>query len=186
MPAKSIDQLYFNWVVHKVMAVTDPNPRRTYWLLFERMFNKPFEWYVLNDDNRVMDGLELRDLFADDGNSWGESTFPVQAPCSMLEMMIGMSRRLAFFSGNGELVDKWFHQLLRNTGLSHYTDEVLAQDLGLVDEVEFIFDRIIYRKYDYTGEGGLFPLESPHQDQRLVELWYQAQSYLLENDTWTD
>ena len=40
---------------------------------------------------------------------------------------------------------------------------------------------VIDRDYDASGFGGIFPLRRPAEDQRKVELWYQAAAYILEN-----
>jgi hypothetical protein len=59
--------------------------------------------------------------------------------------------------------------------------------LGCVDAdppdesvISDIVDRVTDRRYATNGAGGLFPLQNAEQDQRKIELWYQANAYLLE------
>jgi hypothetical protein len=50
------------------------------------------------------------------------------------------------------------------------------------DDILDCIDRFLSRKYDYNGVGGIFPLrKGASEDQRNVEIWYQMQSYLMEN-----
>ncbi len=49
-------------------------------------------------------------------------------------------------------------------------------------EIDDILERLIWRQYQEDGQGGFFPLAWPEQDQREVELWYQMNAYLAENE----
>lgn len=137
---------------------------------------KRFEWGIPNDDNRTEDGKDLRPEFiathdAECNNAW------LSQACSMLEMLIALSRRLEFESNHDTY--HWFWTLLENLNLRVYTDAVYD------DEVEMIVDKtliaVIDRRYRSNGDGGLFPLRRPKTDQRKVEIWYQMSLYLLEN-----
>ena len=92
----------------------------------------------------------------------------------MLEMLIGLSRRLSF---EVERRPKWwFWHLLKNIGLENYSDDVPFTQ----QEVDETLDAVIWRTYSPSGDGGLFPLDNPPTDQREVELWFQLNAYLLE------
>lgn len=98
--------------------------------------------------------------------------------CSVLEMLIGLSRRLAF-EGGGEPAG-WFWLLMRNLTLDGMDDERFdLMDPTIVDD---IVQRLVWRQYNWDGKGGLFPLQFPNRDQREVEIWYQMQAWLLENE----
>jgi hypothetical protein len=92
----------------------------------------------------------------------------------MLEMLIGLARRLSF-EAEGR-ADDWFWHLLENIKLDKYNDSSGYDP----DEVDDILERIIWRNYRPDGVGGLFPLNEPEEDQRKVELWYQLSAYLIE------
>ena len=166
------EQSYFEWLYSQVASRSNPNPQRTYWLLLEEMHNKRFSWFVPNDDNRVEDGLELRYEFL---NGPGES----EEYCSFLEMLIALSRRVAFESITDDDPMEWFWHLVDNLGLRELNDEALM-DRDLNRHIRATLDSVVDRRYDKDGHGGLFPLDEPEKDQRKVELWYQMSSYLLE------
>ena len=151
------------------------NPRRTYWDLLRTLHIKEFTWFVPNDDNRVVDGLDLRyEFLADMQESPSVWENWLLQPCSMLEMLIALSRRLAF-NGGGESMGR-FWEMMDNIGLRGFNDA----SHGSPQEVDHILQRVIDRTYDQNGNGGLFPLRETNLDQRQVELWYQMNSYLIE------
>lgn len=171
-----LDELYFEWLYSQVASVKLTNPKRTYWKLFKILYTKEFVWIVPNDDNRIEDGKDLRIEFlerrqidqADIDRDW------MMLECSMLELLVGISRRLAFLTSDKPYI--WFWEMLENIGLSKYNDnEHIPREL-----VEEKLDRVIWRTYNFNGRGGLFPLRRPRKDQRDVEIWYQLNSYILE------
>ena len=44
-----------------------------------------------------------------------------------------------------------------------------------------IIDTVNLRKIGWDGEGGIFPLQCPREDQRSVELIIQMNDYIEEN-----
>lgn len=92
----------------------------------------------------------------------------------MLELFIGLSRRLSF-QADGE-PRAWFWQLMENLDLERFNDNTQIPE----EEVRKILDEVTGRTYKRNGAGGLFPLKKAHKDQRDVELWYQLNAYLLE------
>lgn len=174
-----LDQLYFEWLYSQVCSVKRKNPARTYWNLFRILFTTEFFWFVPNDDNRVEDGKELRYDFMRDQQIDPDDVDKdwLQTGCSMLELCIGLAKRLAFET-NGS-VDEWFWELLENLDLRKYNDATHIPRA----KVEDTLDRVNWRTYRRNGHGGLFPLcRPPRDDQREVELWYQLNAYLLERD----
>lgn len=164
-----LEGAYFDWLVGQVSSRSNPNPARSWVILLEQLHTTPFDWFIPNDDNRIEDGCELRSEFIN-------GPFESDGRCSVLEMLIALSRRASFESYSTPA--EWFWHLMSNLDLAKYTDEVYM-DLDS-NEVDHILHRMINRRYDYDGLGGLFPLREPTQDQRQVELWYQMSSYLLE------
>jgi hypothetical protein len=171
-----LDELYFTWLYSKVASVETTNPSRTYWVLMKKLFTKEFVWFVPNDDNRAEDGRGLRQEFLDEEGIVSVDADWHRLGCSMLELLIALSRRLEFEAG--WTAKHWFWVLMENTSLDLYTD----REKGKEHYVDEILQVIIWRTYMPSGHGGLFPLEHPNQDQRRVELWYQMCAWLIEND----
>lgn len=171
-----LDELYLDWLYGQVGNKKLKNPARTYWSLLQQLQTKEYVWFIPNDDNRLEDGRDLRLEFAHSIDLHDLEPLWMTLGCSMLEMLIGLSRHLNFLTG--EYAEDWFWRLLGNIGLKECTDKS-GFDPQTVDE---ILDEVIWRTYDPDGAGGLFPLKYPHKDQREEEIWYQMSAYLLEND----
>lgn len=173
--SEPLDEVYFKWLYRQVAPLRLKNPQRTYWSLLRHLFEKEFVWFIPNDDNRAMDGVELRDEFLEkEGLVGGQDWMTLE--CSMLEMLIALSRRLSFLGGGASMDCFW--QMMRNVGLDRFND--LDYD---GDYVEMVCHMINHRTYDEDGHGGLFPLsrERNEIDQRKVELWYQMNSFIMEH-----
>jgi hypothetical protein len=151
------------------------NPRTSHSRLLRQLHTTEFVFIIPNDDNRVLDGLELRAEFLHRGRMKHVDREWETLGCSCLEMMIGLSRRLSF-EAEGE-PREWFWIMIDNLGLTRFDDDLYDEEA--VEEILTIF---VYRQYLPDGQGGLFPLQVPHQDQREVDLWYQMNAYLLELD----
>jgi hypothetical protein len=159
---------YFDWLVSQIHI---PNNNQ-YINLFEKMYNLEFIWTVPNDDNRVQDGKDLRNEFLG-----GLPRVLHLEAVSFLEVLVALSRRLAFTaSGNPEV---WAWKLIKNLRLNKMSDPLTQERSNRVDE---ILDAVIWRTYSYNGEGGFFPLEQAAQDQTKVEIWYQLNAYVIEMD----
>jgi hypothetical protein len=173
-----LDESYFQWLYGQVADPKETRPGLTYWNLLRELYKTEFSWTVHHDDNRVEDGKELRAEFSQEKGLYDYGLLDpgwMSLGCSMLELLIGLSRRLAF-DGGFEPAD-WFWRMLENIGLHLQTDSPKFPR----EDISEILDRIIWRKYEYNGHGGLFPLRDPMADQREKELWYQMQAYLIEN-----
>lgn len=140
----------------------------------EALFKSRFEWFVDFDKNRAADGVALRREFAFANNDI-KGTFSPEwyaMECSMLEMMVGLSKRMSMQTDNS--IDQCFWHIMRNVGLSQTSSE---------EDVRVASEKITDRLYNYDGSnGGLFPLKGPEKDQRQVELLYQMYAYILENE----
>jgi len=172
-----LDELYFVWLCDQVGDSKVKNPARTYWRVLKLLYEKEFVWFVPNDDNRIEDGKDLRYEFVDQTGLKDVDPNWIQLGCSMLELMIALSRRLAF-EAEGEPRD-WFWELMKNIGLGGYTDDRIPTRYS-EKNVDEILDRVLWRTYKRNGSGGLFPLKDPKEDQREIEIWYQLNAYLLE------
>ncbi len=163
-----LDDLYFVWLCGLVCSV-----EKSHYKLLKFMFHKEFVWFVPNDDNRIADGKDLRREFLSD-TGWKETQHFEEIGCSMLELLIGLSRRL-MFEAEGEPAE-WFWLMIKNIGLYGFNDSKRFWS----ERVDEVLDRVIWRTYDRNGIGGIFPRTNAETDQREIELWYQMSGYLLD------
>lgn len=172
---KPLDESYFTWLYSQVGDTKVVNPYATHWRLLKILYTKEFLYLIPRDDNRGHDGRDLRQEFVDEQRIRNVDESWMKLPCSMLELLIGLSRRLTFEAEGRP--GGWFWTMMMNIDLFQYNDRRRFHE----DTIHEVLDRVIFRTYDYSGTGGLFPLKEPSQDQRDVELWYQMCAYILEN-----
>ena len=170
----TLDDRYLTWLYSQVSIVRTRKSSRTFWNLFRQLFSTEFAWFVPNDDNRAEDGRELRCEWTVQTGIDADSDW-LSLGCSFLELLIGLSRRLAFET-NGNVSD-WFWHLINNLELLGCHDRSNFKP----EDVEDKTSAVIWRTYDRRGHGGLFPLQRSNRDQRRVEIWYQLSEYLLQD-----
>lgn len=176
MMPKPLDELYFPWLYSQVAPTKVRSRTKSYWKMFRQLYNTEIVWIIPNDDNRLEDGKELRKEWFDLERNIPIDEHWLHLGCSVLEMLIGLSRRLCFETEiNSEL---WFWKLMENLELYMYNDSVPNAE----KDIEIIIEQLIWRTYSPDGRGGLFPLSNPDDDQRRVEIWYQMFAYLEEEN----
>ncbi len=170
-----LDELYLVWLYSQVANVDLKSPKRKYWTLLSQLYSTEFVWFVPNDDSRVEDGRELRYEFVEERDLDNADLAWMGLGCSVLEMLVALSRRMAFETDVP--ASAWFWHIIENLKLHEYNDS--RRDFA--DIVKVVIDKVIWRTYDKDGTGGLFPLRQPNRDQRKVEIWYQMSAYILEH-----
>jgi hypothetical protein len=175
---KPLDELYLTWLYSQIGSVKLRDKSRTYWSLSRQLFRKEFFWWIPNDDNRWMDGKDLRPEFLHESGITDIDPNWWNLGCSMFEMLIALSRRLEFETNRP--ARKWFWRMIENLELEECTDRNY-NDIH-EREIDEVLERVIWRLYNPNGDGGLFPLENPRSDQREVEILYQYSAYLSETD----
>lgn len=172
--SEPLDEPYLKWLYEQVADPDLQDQSLTFWEVLRLLYKTEFVWVVPNDMNRIVDGKALRDEFV---NSQGLSNVDphwMDLGCSVLELMVGLSRRMEFEADGTP--HYWFWILMENLGLERYTDDI---DLPSED-IEDVLDRLIYRQYEPDGLGGFFPLRMPRKNQLTQEIWNQMNDYLLE------
>jgi hypothetical protein len=198
---KEIKIGYFLWLCniievhkdfHNIDFKANPStwspPSKSYRLLIKDLHRKKFVWSIPNDDNRAFEAKNLREVFCESENIPflseilnDNNIFDEEA--SMLELIMSLAIRcesMLVDRSDNVSVNVWFWRMLSNVGLDEFTSDKYHNS-NAREIVDQILDKIIYRTYDRSGKGGLFPLKRPKKDQRKVELWYQMCSYLVEN-----
>jgi hypothetical protein len=176
MTAEPLEELYFQWLYRQVAPPRMKTPADSHWSLLLRMHNTEFTYFVPNDDNRAVDGQYLRYEFLDSlppARQLADEDW-MRIGCSMLEMLIALSRRLSFYTGGAS--SNWFWHLVDNIGLKDCNDARPCSE----ETIDRALRRVIDRTYDREGNGGLFPARGTKLDQRQVEIWDQMNHYLLE------
>lgn len=177
MSFKDLDDRYFDWLVDQVVNVKTKTRARTHTSLFRQLHKTIFVAFIPHDENRIADARDMKyEFLAAHEEEQGDLDW-MRSPCSMLEIMLVLSRQLAFEMDDP--VDVWFWHLLDEIGLEQYNDR--DYDMRVEEHVAEILDCVVWRNYEPSGKGGFFPLQHPERDQRKVELWYQLNAYLLEN-----
>ena len=178
MYEEPIDEMYFNWLYSKVASTDNPTPSLTYYTLLHALHTTEFVVLMTGDDNRAVDGLDLRREFM------REAMLPEEPPelsrhipCSVLEMLIAFSYRTNF-----DIEEKspreWFWVFLDNLGMADLSDS----RPNIVERIYGTLERFVWRQYSFSGKGGgLFPLKQPREDQTKIELYYQFCAWLVEH-----
>lgn len=124
-----------------------------------------------HDENRALDGIELRREYEEYARMAAPS-----GPCSILEVLIGLARRMAYITYDPDLSDEdqlslWFWEMIDNLDIN----PLRGADSNMMKILCWI-----ERRFDKNGEGSPFPLRFSRKNQKRVELWYQMQAYILE------
>jgi hypothetical protein len=159
---------YFLWLTAQIGV--PERKQNMYNDLFMRLYETEFVWIVPHDDNRLQDGLELRNEFLS-----GRRGEVYDMPASLLEVLIALSRRVAWTT---ELSSEyWAWKLLKNLRLTKSSDPLVG---AKAERVEDILESLIWRTYERDGQGGFFPLKYPQDDQTKREIWDQMNAYVNE------
>lgn len=165
------DEQYFAWLKNQIAPEYGRRSSKTYDGLFSLLYHKEFVWIIPNDDNRVEDGLDLRTEFLGGGHY-----DVLQQGVSILEVLVALSRRLAFNGGGDPTM--WAWRLLENLGLDRFKDPLNRRSIAAADD---ILEQMIWRQFERDGRGSFFPLRYAREDQTKTELWYQMNAYINEN-----
>lgn len=166
MPKNDIWKQYKDWLLWRVGF----DGKKYDWLM-DKIHDSPFEATIERDWNRAEDGKMLRDDFFENS----DLEIDYDKPCSVLEMLVGLSIRIdEEFIGNpnNPHPEVIFEEMLENLGVLYCSSN---------EQIMNIIERWILREFDYNGEGSIFPIKNPNTDQRYLEIWDQMQEYLDEN-----
>jgi hypothetical protein len=176
-----IEKDYFDWLYGRVYSQRRVQPVISYKIVCNSMHRLVFKNLVPHDGNRVADATGLRDEFLDGYlKRYSElDRMDLLVPeASVFEVLVGLAKRCDFAVDHGEPF--WFSTFMTNLKLRVFSDaSYSASDAAKLERALRKFND---RRYDFNGNGGIFPLKSPTEDQRKVELWYQMAAYMTENE----
>lgn len=176
---EKIKDLYFEWLYSRIER--GASGLEDFVL---ELHSYPFWCSVPNDDNRVEDGIELRQKFADEKNIQLSEDF-LSRPCTLLEMLVALADRMDFILFDNNIGNRrwlWFWLFIGNLKLQKYTNDDNEEEILKKKKFNrIVINKFLRREYQANGKGGLFPLENPTSDQRKAEIWYQMAAYIDEN-----
>ena len=144
-----------------------------------KLFETDFVWLLEMDSNRALDALDLRYEYVHmyGGHPCREFEWK---DASVLEVLIALANNweheITYDSRIGDRTAQWFWLMLKNLGLTEYTNSVYNEE-----EIDEIVNIWIFRRFEKNGKGSPFPVKSGKGDQKKVEIWYQLQQFVLEN-----
>ncbi len=171
---------YLDWIKNLI------NPDRLpYDCLIEHLYNINYVTVKDDDNNRAIDGTDLRYTFCyEKGYSSSDSYFIVNdifanKPCSVLEMMTALARKMdENIMWNGyRRVHIWFFDMLANMNIDDMTDN--NYNSGYID---IAVNAMMYYNIEYNGKGGLFVSPYNDVDMRELSIWYQMQQYIADKE----
>lgn len=174
--------VYIEWLMKDKLGLTDKE-WKTYNFLINSLAKIEFIWIHPQDENRAIDGMELREQFSRETGLYLDGSSGLTAKCSMLELLAALSikveNRIMRNVDLGDRTSKWFFAMIDNMGCTRITNKNWKYD----DEayIRSVCNAIIYRDYKSNGEGGLFPLKNESKNWKNEEIWVQCMAFLREN-----
>lgn len=168
-----MDRLYFEWLLEIIEY--NPDGPETHNYLLWHLYGTPFYYLKDTDENRVFDGLKLREEY--------DEYFAVSSkeyPCSVLEVLIALAKRceedIMEDPDSGDKTPQWFWIMIQNLGL-------LSMDDAHYDGryVQKVLTKFMNREYGPDGRGSIFYSNNTDRDFRTADLWYQMCWYLVEH-----
>ena len=161
---------YVHWVLKDKLSLTDKETH-TYTYIVLTLTNVEFTWRHPMDENRAIDGLELRDDFEYETGEYLDKSSGLMSSCTFFEMLAALAMRcesqLMRSVSMGDRTSKWFFEFLDNLGLM---DTNLRES-----EIKSRAERFM------NGELDMFPLKRKDIVQRNEQIWKQLSSYMNEN-----
>jgi hypothetical protein len=164
---------YRDWLIDKVNSVED------YTYLLRELFGIKFYSIIKYDEDRGMDGMLLRDEWADLVGYEGSLDFGV---ANVLEVLVGIARRIEFQLFGTQYIDEWddvriFWELIRNLGfeemfgtLSRYTFDTIGENVT----------HFLDRDYFCHRNCNIFMYDDVPKDLQKLNIWSQMGIYVRE------
>lgn len=171
----NLNDEYFEWM-HNIICGKRFSKDNSYEKLLSYLHSVEFTFVIPNDENRAIDGIDLRRRFAIRKGDEDLADY-ISGPCSILEMMLALSIRceesIMDDPNIGDRTSQWFWIMVRNLGLGGMNDSYFDEDY-----ITDVITRFLNRDYEPNGRGGLFYIKNCEVDLRRVEIWYQLNWFL--------
>lgn len=176
-------ETYFDWLESE--AFNTKTDRTRYRGVMRALHDIPFYWTVVSDDNRAGDAVTFRQYeflqFQDGLEDMDQvvlGQWATAAP-SVLEVLLGIARRWAFFF-EGE-VWVFFWHLFANMGFNRFPGQRLTG--GTKELIRNKCDIWMSRQFNANGYGSPFHIHQTFDrfDMREVDIWGQMNAYSAEH-----
>lgn len=163
---------YIHWVLKDKLGLTERECKNNIDTMLS-LANIEFVWRHPMDENRAIDGLDLRSDFEYETGEYLDKSSGLMSQCTMFEMLAALAVRcenqLMRNSLIGDRTSKWFFEFLDNLGIldTDHGDSCL--------DVEEACDRF------FNGKLDLFPLKKRGIKQCNEQIWKQLMAYINEN-----
>lgn len=147
--------------------------------LLDLLHSIPFTYSIEKDENRLGDGEFLRKEWLQEEDLYEYLYEFDEDRVSVLEVLIGIAKRLEFEVGNvmhGDHTNERFWELLANLDIEKYSAGNY-KPLNIKEKVR----KWMSRKYKKDGFGSIFPVKKCEKDMRLLQIWDQMSLYVEEN-----
>lgn len=141
--------------------------------LLQQLNDIEFTWSIDFDENRALDGYDLRRDYCD------EFEVDLVGSVTVLEVLVALARRIdnEYIGDPGEEHPEIiFWEMIGNLTLIWNKDN--HYDSGLTN---YTIKKWLNREFNQDGLGSPFPLEKTLRDQRKIEIWAQMLEYITEN-----
>lgn len=176
MTRDDITNDYFDWL-YNLVCKNRYSDNISYRKLLSYLHDTEFRWSIRRDQNRAMDGIDLRFRFAHEYIVVENADAYLSGPCSVLEMMIALAIRceetIMDNPNIGNRTGQWFWGMIVSLGLGSMYDSRFDEYY-----VRLSIEKFLDRRYDPNGRGGLFTIRHCDRDLTKVEIWYQLCWYL--------
>ena len=167
---------YIRWVLKDKLGLNEKEIRNNLCLV-RALSEVEFTWRHPMDENRAIDGLDLRRDFEYETGDFLDKSSGLLPGCSMFEMLAALAIRcenqLMRNSLLGDRTSKWFFEFLDNLGILDCDERDVEH---IVDACEQFAD----------GRKDMFPLKKKGIKQKNEQIWKQLMAYLNENYTIDD
>ncbi len=180
--SRLVQENYFRWMVRLIFNPDYMTPNRCWMKLFRLLHEREFIYTIEMDGNRADDGIELRYRYGWERQCSLDDLerYLGTEHCSILEMMVALAHRCEESIMDNSQEDRtgvWFFDMIESLGLADQDDAHFHQRT-----VDAVLDDFLQHRYQADGKGGLFTIRDSRVDMRNMEIWYQMNRYLIENE----
>lgn len=168
------ERAYRDWLIDQVNIIEED-----YTHLLRELYSIEFYSLVKYDEDRGMDGLALRDEWAEGVGFKGSLDF---GNANVLEVLIGIARRIEFQLFGTRYYDEWddvtiFWDMIENLGLDGMFGDISRY---VFDEIRENVTHFLNREYFRHKKGNIFKFNNEPKDLRKLNIWTQMGLYIRE------
>ena len=159
-----MEERYFRWLLKFIG--NGFCRKNSYFELLKYLFNVEYYWYIPMDENRAVDGVDLRHRFVTECDEDLEASYTLlSGPANVLEVLVALSIKMEYIvRGSIELSKsgQWFWGMIKSLGIFDCYD-------GCFDEEEVEY--FLGEWFNPASRISIFP-------EKSGELWSQAMEFL--------